>query len=461
VNFKKAPAKYRLFENEKTVPSPQLNNMLYRFLRMIVGTGIRLYYKRIKVKNAQFLEHEGPMIIIANHPNTLMDAWMVGYVCKQPIYYMAKGTFFNSPLKKWVLTGLNMIPINRQVDGKVEGVSNADSFEACYKILEEGKTLVIFPEGNSFPERQLRQLKSGTARIALESEKRNNGQLNLKVVPLGIFYSQAEKFRSSVLITIGPGVNVTDHLELFRENSSLAARKLTDKFRLILERVLVTTENSDQEVMIEELFHFLHKKEDVMNVEKGAAFMQAIKDRIEEIQLVQPYMITEIQQLLQATRWKSEKLKIQADFINRRFRSRLYLMQVSLSILFLLIGLPLFVYGLIHNYLQYKLTDLLIPRLTKYVEYYAALGVIVGLVLYPAAYTGFVALADHFFDLSFWQIVLYFISMPVSGIYAHTFAKYLRRTGHKWKYIFLIFNEKEELRDLQSKRKQLETILFG
>ena len=213
--------------------------------------------------------------------------------------------------------------------------------------------------------------------------------------------------------------------------------------------------------MIEELFHFLHKKEDVLNVEKGAAFMQELKDRIEEIQLIRPYMITEIQQLLQAMRWQSEKLEIQADFINRRFRSRLYLMQVSLSILFLLIGLPLFIFGLVHNFLQYKLTDLLIPRLTKYVEYYAALGVLLGLVLYPLAYFGFVALADHFLDLGFWEIVFYYLSMPVSGIYAHTFARYLRRTGNKWKYIFLIFNEKEELKDLQSKRKQLETILFG
>jgi hypothetical protein len=36
-------------------------------------------------------------------------------------------------------------------------------------------------------ERQLRELKSGTARIALEVEQRNAGKLNLKVVPIGIF----------------------------------------------------------------------------------------------------------------------------------------------------------------------------------------------------------------------------------------------------------------------------------
>ncbi|MFN5787107.1 MAG: lysophospholipid acyltransferase family protein [Flavobacteriia bacterium] len=435
--------------------------MLYQFLKLIVGLGIRLYYKRIVVKNIQFLDHEGPMIIIANHPNTLMDAWMVGHVCKQPIYYMAKGTFFNSPFKKWILKGLNMIPINRQTDIKVKGVNNADSFEECYSILEEGKTLVIFPEGNSHLERQLRQLKSGAARIALETEKRNNRDLNLKIVPMGIFYAQAEKFRSSVLINIGQGIRVTDHVDLFTENSGLAAKKLTEKFRLILERVLVTAENSDQEKMIEELFHFLREKEDAADIEKGAAFMQELKERVEEIQLLRPYLIADIQQLLQSIRWQSEKLQIQTDFVNRRFRSRLYLMQITLSILFLLIGLPLFLFGIAHNFLQYKSTDLLIPRLTKYVEYYAALGVLIGLILYPASYFGFVFLADHFLEISLWLKLLYFCSMPLSGIYAHTFAKYLKRTGHKWKYIFLIFNEKEALKDLQLKRKKLGSLLYG
>jgi len=94
-----------------------------------------------------------------------MDAWLIGHVSKEPIYYMAKSTFFNSPVKKWLLGKLNMIPINRRTDGTTQGVTNQESFEACYRILEEGKTLVIFPEGTSIPELKLRELKSGTRKV--------------------------------------------------------------------------------------------------------------------------------------------------------------------------------------------------------------------------------------------------------------------------------------------------------
>jgi 1-acyl-sn-glycerol-3-phosphate acyltransferase len=434
--------------------------MLYRILKLIVGLGIRLYYRETKVKNAHFLKHDGPMIIIANHPNTLMDAWLVGNVCQQPIYYMAKGTFFSSPLKRRILQSLNMIPINRKVDGKIKGISNEDSFAACYKILEEGKTLVIFPEGSSFPERQLRELKSGTARIALEAENRNNGKLNLKVVPMGLFYSEAEKFRSSVLVSVEQGLFVTDYLDAYRENASLAAKKLTEKFRIHLERVLVTTESPEQEKLLEDTFHILWGIERERDVEHEVSFMKRIKDRMEEIQLVQPYLFEEIQQLVTTIQWQSKKLEIHADFIHRRFRSRLYQMQLTLSILFLFLGLPIFIFGLAHNFIQYKFTDFLVQRMTKYVEYYAALGVLIGFVLYPFVYTLFLLGFNHLFEPVLWLKIVYFISMPVSGILAHTFARYLRRTGSKWKYIFLIMNQKDALKELQAVQLQLKKLIF-
>ena len=162
--------------------------MLYRLLKFIIGVGIRLYYKEIRVKNVEQLPQNSPLIIIANHPNTLMDAWVIGMICKQPIYYMAKATLFNSKFKLKLLKSLNMVPINRQGEGRVDGVRNEDSFGECYKILNEGKTLVIFPEGTSYKERVLRKLKSGTARIALEAEHRQKGKLGLKVVAVGLNY---------------------------------------------------------------------------------------------------------------------------------------------------------------------------------------------------------------------------------------------------------------------------------
>ena len=118
--------------------------MIYRILKFLIGIGIRLYYKEIKINEKKYLRNDGPLIIIANHPNTLMDAWVLGMISNKPIYYMAKATLFDSKFKLRVLRSLNMIPINRKGEGTTKGVDNTQSFEECYKKLEEGKTLVIF-----------------------------------------------------------------------------------------------------------------------------------------------------------------------------------------------------------------------------------------------------------------------------------------------------------------------------
>lgn len=434
---------------------------MYYILKFIVGISIRIYYRSVKVRNAFNLDQSGPKIIIANHPNTLMDAWLIGHVSKEPIYYMAKGTFFNSPVKKWLLGKLNMIPINRRTDGTTQGVTNSESFEACYRILEEGKTLVIFPEGTSIPELKLRELKSGTARIALEAEKRNNGKLNLKVIPVGLFYSQPEKFRSSVLVTIGKGMEVTDFLSSYIENYSLGAKQLTTRFREHLERVLVTVENDEQEILVKELYEVLRSKKDAQSIDKGSQLMKKINTSIEELQLMRPYLVKELQELLMKIKWQKQNLAIHSDFISRRFRSRLYLMQLCLSLLFLVLGLPFFIFGLIHNYLIYKFIDLSVPRITRFIEYHAALNILLSLILYPLAYFGCIELFKWLFHPTTWILLMYACSLPISGLFAHRFAHYFRRTGQKRRYLFLIYNQKEALIELQNMKKELEKLLFG
>jgi hypothetical protein len=159
--------------------------------------------------------------------------------------------------------------------------------------------------------------------------------------------------------------------------------------------------------------------------------------------------MNEIQDLLQVIEWQTRKLAIHADFIHRRFRSRLYLIQISLSMFFLLIGFPFFVFGLINNFVQYKLVDFLIPKLTKYVEYYAAVGVLLSFIIYPLFYIGYFIVADKLMHMPFFMDVVYIVLLPLSGLYAYSFARYLKRIGYKWKYIFLIFNQREAIKELQ------------
>jgi 1-acyl-sn-glycerol-3-phosphate acyltransferase len=438
--------------------------MLYRLLKIVVTIGIRLYYREIKVLNRKKLNSNGPCIILANHPNTLMDAWVIGNICKQPIHYMAKATLFDSPFKQRILRSLNMIPINRRGEGQIDGVKNTDSFEACYQLLEAGKTLVIFPEGSSHLERKLRELKTGAARIALEAENRNGGKLGLQIIPLGLNYLQADRFRSDILIQVGNPLEVTGYLEDYRQNAGHAAKKLTEQVRIRLEQLLVNSDIKENEKLTEELHTILtskYIKTEERGVEGEVKLIKQIRDALTEIAVTHPWKLAEIQGLLVQIQWQLNKFEIRADFLDRRFRSRMFFRQILVSIVFLLVGLPLFLFGLIHNVVPYKVTDLLIPKLTREVEYYAPIAVLLGLVLYPLTYVGFVLLAKYGFGLGFWPQLAYFAALPLSGLFAFSFNRYLKHIAFKWKFVFLMVNNKQVMLELQHKKQALRNLLFG
>src|SRR5690554_3094586 len=438
--------------------------MLYRILKFIIGVGIRLYYKEIRVNNKENLyNRKKPMIIIANHPNTLMDAWVIGMICNQPIYYMAKATLFDSKFKLKLLRSLKMIPINRRGEGVTDGVDNQDSLSECYKVLSEGKTLVIFPEGTSYKEKVLRELKTGTPRIALETEKLNGGKLNLQVVAVGINYTQPEKFRSNILIDIDEPRGVLDHYELYLTNKKKAVKNLTDQFRERLEKVLVITETKDEEELLDDIYKVLNTKyihSDDKGVQRQVNELKDIKNKLDELKLIQPWRIDEIKKSIKSMEWKLEKMRIKADFLDRKFRSRLFLRQTLTSLIFILVALPLAVFGLIHNYLQYLFTDWFVPKLSKDIEYYAPLAILVGIVLYPLSYTGFMLGAHYMIGLGWLSMLAYLVLMPLTGVFTYWFFKYLKHISYKWRYMLLMVDRKDTLHELQLEKQRLKQLLF-
>jgi len=438
--------------------------MLYRLLKFLIGIGIRLYYKEIRITNKKYLNTKNPLIIISNHPNTLMDAWVVGMICNQPIYYMAKATLFDSSWKLKLFRSLNMIPINRKGEGITKGVDNDFSLEECYHILEERKTLLIFPEGTSYKERVLRKLKTGTARIALETESRNKGKLGLKVIAIGLNYSQPEKFRSRILINVDAPESISPYLDEYHKNGHETAQKLTTQFRKRLEKVLFTTETKEDEETLNLIYNFINSKYQPKK-EKGVSAevvtMREIKDRLDELKIVQPWLLNEIELKIRSMNWKLEKMKIRSDLLDRKFRSRLFFRQLITSVFFIVLAFPLFIFGLIHHIGQFKLTDFIIPKLSKDIEYYAPFAVFIGVFLYPFSYLLFIwGIGYQLLRLPWYGLLGYMILLPLSGLFAYWFIRYLTHISFKWQYMFLMVDRKEALEELKKEKIVLRKMIF-
>jgi len=392
-----------------------------------------------------------------------MDAWILGKLSKEPIYFMTKGTFFNTPFKKWLLRSIGLIPINRADDSKTSGVSNSDSFEQCYQLLEQGKTLAIFPEGNSFAEKLLRKLKSGTARTALQTELRNNGELGVQIIPVGLVYLQPEKFRSSVLVRVGEAIDARPFLPLFKEDRLKAARQLTAVFREKLMELLVASQSSEQETLADRLADILrnaYARSDRSKLERDVELIRSVNENLSEINRLQPEKLREIEQLVYEINWQIDRLKIKSAFLDRKYRFGMFMRQLFFSIIALIIGFPIYVLGIVFNGLPYFITDLIMPKIVWDVEYYAPVAVLIGLILYPLNYLGFVYLFNIVTDLPiFWSYLVFFM-MPLLGLFSYSFYHYSRHVSFKWKFILNMVNQKSAILQLRLDREELRRQVF-
>lgn len=434
--------------------------MRYALAKFLIGLALRIYYRRITVNGLENLNAHGPSIIIANHPNTLMDALLIAHISKEPIYFMAKATLFNSKWRMRLLQRWHMIPINRPGEEKVVGVSNSNSFITCFHILEQNKRIVIFPEGSSFKERVLRQLKTGAARIALDFEKLHDGKANLKIIPIGINYSDPERFQSSILVSVGSPIQVSDFLEDYKRDFVKTSRDLTQIFRTRLEELLITAYDQQEDRLFEILREILSSKYLLKQMD-DFDFLKELKFALTQIRINDPIKYQELIKLANEIRWKTKQLAIRMDFSDRRFKSMMFLRQILFSLIGLFVAFPVFLYGFIHNGLQYNLTDWLISKITKEVEYYAPLAVVIGIVLYPLTYFGFIVLLHQFIHIPWWGKVAYYSSLPISGLLAYYIYKYYKHVSFKWKYFLLMFNKRDSISEIKDKRNQLRSLLFS
>ncbi|MES0810953.1 lysophospholipid acyltransferase family protein [Roseibium sp. SCPC15] len=138
-----------------------LQKMFYIFVKIAV-----LFLLGLNVRRKDLLPSDGPAIIVANH-NSHLDTMVL--MALMPLSKLkdikpvaAADYFFSSPKKAWLSEHvLGIIPVERGGAGRSE-----DPLQGCYKALEDGKVLILFPEGSRGEPEQMTDLKKGISYLA-------------------------------------------------------------------------------------------------------------------------------------------------------------------------------------------------------------------------------------------------------------------------------------------------------
>jgi 1-acyl-sn-glycerol-3-phosphate acyltransferase len=190
----------------------------------------------------------GPVLLVANHPNSLLDPTLVVAAAHRPVRFLAKAPLFSDPGVGWLVRAAGAIPVHRRSDDPTQMGRNEDAFRAVHEALAEGAAVGIFPEGVSHSEPSIVPLRTGAARIALGAAVRTGA--SFPVIPVGLVFRQKDVFRSEVLVFRGAPVAWNDLAPCGIDDAG-AVRQLTDRIAESLRSVTLNLESWEDRPLVE------------------------------------------------------------------------------------------------------------------------------------------------------------------------------------------------------------------
>jgi 1-acyl-sn-glycerol-3-phosphate acyltransferase len=131
------------------------------FIKLIGRPIFRVLFS-VEYHGIENVPPRGPVIIAGNHPSYL-DPLLVAMPIKRVIRFMAWDALFKVPALGWIIRSLGAFPVDI-TRGKGES-----AFREALRVLENDHALGIFPEGQRSDFGPMGELRTGVARLAIES----------------------------------------------------------------------------------------------------------------------------------------------------------------------------------------------------------------------------------------------------------------------------------------------------
>lgn len=215
----------------------------YYFVKYYIRIGFLFYFKNIRLKDAQNIPKKKAVLFVSNHQNALIDPLLIGAFTQREMYFLTRSNVFSNSLIRSLLASVNMLPVYRMRDG-IETLKKNDAvFQQCYQILKNKGSILIFPEGNHNIQRRVRILSKGFTRIVFGAIEQNN-ELEIDIIPIGINYTYASKFASSLSIYFGEPIAVNPFYD--KKNIIKSTNDLKIEVRNRLKKLTTHIEESSQ-----------------------------------------------------------------------------------------------------------------------------------------------------------------------------------------------------------------------
>lgn len=132
----------------------------YKLVYTLARWFFQLFF-RLKVYGLKHFK-QGSGVLVANH-TSYYDPPVLSISCPEEVHFLAKEALFHVPFLGFLIKVLNTHPLSR-------GATDAHTFRLMIQLLQKGKKMILFPEGNRTFDGQLQPLERGLAFLILKAK---------------------------------------------------------------------------------------------------------------------------------------------------------------------------------------------------------------------------------------------------------------------------------------------------
>ncbi|KAK2463296.1 hypothetical protein APHAL10511_004951 [Amanita phalloides] len=224
-----------------STPHHSNGKVLHRVIRYISSVAATSFFTEIRVIGGENVPREGPIIVTATHHNMIIDPIIlsVAFPYQRILNYWSKASLFANPLLRYILFSSGNIPVDRKSKDR------QTLFRGTFEALSRGEAVALFPEGTSYTEPRIVQVKDGAAWASLEylDWLRKSGVetslQDIRIIPAAIVYTDKSKYRSAVIMEFGRPITTNAYAEEFFSTTDGARRSAVKRLTRTIEAALV------------------------------------------------------------------------------------------------------------------------------------------------------------------------------------------------------------------------------
>lgn len=372
-----------------------------------------VFYRRVIVSGRENINPDHHLIFAPNHQNALMDALAVLFTNSGHNVFLARADIFKKKPIAAILYFLKILPVYRIRDGFSSLKGNDDIFLKTIDVLKNKNGLVILPEGDHAGFRRLRQLKKGICRVAFQSDEATGFNLKIKIIPVGLEYSNYTRYRQVLTVVYGKPIEVSEYYELYKVSPERALNELRARLSDEMKNNMVHIESEEDYEAIDELRSMINDKysDDIKNPKIFRD--RLLINKLNNLKTSNESVYKRICELSLKVKQKVKAFKTDYLLLAKKKHPLGWLIA---GLIGLLVTFPVFIYGNIFNLTFLELPNLQIrkikdPQFHSSVRY--ALSLILAFVFLPA----YLILSLFIFS-SWWLGLLIFLTLPLSGLFA-------------------------------------------